>query len=47
MYLLSVLLLKDVIKNKALTDSSNKVNAMILAYALKLAFKIRQTNIRA
>lgn len=38
---------KDTIKNKVLIDSSSKINAIIPAYALKLGFKVRRTDVRA
>lgn len=38
---------KDTAEVKALINSSNKVNAMMLVYALKLGLKIYHTNVRA
>lgn len=38
---------KDIIGIRALINSSNKVNVMILAYATKLSLKGRYTNIES
>lgn len=34
-------------KVQALIDLNNKINAIMLVYALKLAFQVRRTNVKA